>query len=117
MSSHHAPLVPAVLVGLALAVFAPAAEPADALKLKLRSRGNLKLGDRGLVTEKAAAWDAKKVSIDCGRRPSSTSWMRRTSASMTGVGMPSSRASAPIAPICGSTSPPSRWRGGGRVRE
>jgi nicotinamidase-related amidase len=63
MSSHYAPLVPAVLVGLAFAVFAPAAEPAGSLKLKLRSRPNPLLASSSPAPERVAEWDTKKTAI------------------------------------------------------
>lgn len=63
MSFHYAPLVPAVLVGLALAVLAPAAQPADTLKLKLRYRQNPKFGGGGQAGEQVAAWEPKKTAI------------------------------------------------------
>ena len=58
----------------------------------------------GVKSELHALRSSLKVSSDCGRRPSSTSWIRPTRRSSAGVGMPFSRASAPMTPIWASIS-------------
>ncbi|MFO0800157.1 MAG: protein-signal peptide and transmembrane prediction [Gemmataceae bacterium] len=63
MSHQYAPLIPAVLVALGVAVFAPAAEPASSLRLTLRSRPNPLTSSAGPATERTAEWGAKKTAI------------------------------------------------------
>ncbi len=59
MSSHYAPLLPAVLVGVALMAMAPAAEPPGSIMLNLRSRP----AASATVTERVAGWDPQKTAI------------------------------------------------------
>ncbi|HEX4614092.1 MAG TPA: protein-signal peptide and transmembrane prediction [Urbifossiella sp.] len=63
MSYQYAPLIPAVLIALAVAVFAPAAEPASSLKLTFRSRAAAPGAPAVAASEKAAEWDTKKTAI------------------------------------------------------
>ncbi len=63
MSYQLAPLIPAVVVGLAFAVLAPAAEPSATLKLTLRSRPNPLLASSSPAPERTAEWDAKKTAL------------------------------------------------------
>jgi nicotinamidase-related amidase len=63
MSCQYAPLVPAALVALAVAVFAPAAEPPSTLKLNLRNRLNPFTMSAGPVTERTVEWDARRTAI------------------------------------------------------
>jgi nicotinamidase-related amidase len=63
MSYQFAPLIPAVAVALAVAVFAPAAEPGAMLKLTLRSRPSPPQAPATPATEKKAEWDAKRTAI------------------------------------------------------
>ena len=58
----------------------------------------------GVKSELHALRSSLKVSSDCRRRPSSTSWISSTRRSSAGVGMPFSRASAPMTPIWASIS-------------
>src|SRR5262249_39239495 len=60
--------------------------------------------DLSIEADLHASIRTSSVAFDCGRRLSSTSWIRRTSVSIAGVPTPASRPSAEMIPICGSTS-------------